>query len=52
MKIGFNFDNSYTKLPDSIFLKIVPTKFKEPKLIILNEELAKKAKPKKTLLNG
>ena len=42
MKIGFNFDNSYTKLPDSIFLKIVPTKFKEPKLIILNEELAKK----------
>jgi serine/tyrosine/threonine adenylyltransferase len=42
MKIGFNFDNSYTKLPDSIFLKIIPAKFKEPKLIILNGELAKK----------
>jgi uncharacterized protein YdiU (UPF0061 family) len=41
MKIGFKFDNSYTRLPDSIFLKIVPIKFKNPKLIILNEELAK-----------
>jgi len=37
---GFNFDNSYTQLPDSLFQKILPTKVKQPALAIFNSALA------------
>ncbi|MEK9825306.1 MAG: protein adenylyltransferase SelO family protein, partial [Methylotenera sp.] len=37
---GFNFDNSYTQLPDSLFQKILPTPVKQPALAIFNSALA------------
>ena len=39
-KIGFNFDNSYAKLPNILMEKVNPIPVKKPKLIILNKELA------------
>lgn len=38
--IGWNFDNSYTRLPESMFTRIKPTPVQSPKIIILNETLA------------
>jgi len=38
--IGWNFDNSYTSLPNDLMSKIEPEKVAEPKLAILNQELA------------
>ncbi|MGX6443375.1 protein adenylyltransferase SelO [Neobacillus sp. K501] len=40
LKPGWNFDNSYARLPKSFFSKVNPTPVKSPKLIILNEPLA------------
>ncbi|NIK76653.1 uncharacterized protein YdiU (UPF0061 family) [Paenibacillus castaneae] len=37
---GWNFDNSYSRLPDSFFTKQGPTPVRSPKLIILNDSLA------------
>ena len=37
---GWNFDNSYVRLPDMFFTEIEPNPVREPKLIILNESLA------------
>lgn len=37
---GWNFDNSYARLPDMFFTEIEPNPVSEPKLIILNESLA------------
>lgn len=39
-KTGWNFDNSYTRLPDMFFTEIEPNSVSAPKLIILNESLA------------
>lgn len=39
--MGWNFDNSYASLPNIFFTQINPTKVKKPKLIKLNESLAK-----------
>lgn len=39
--IGWNFDNSYARLPEIFFTKINPTKTSSPKLVILNDSLAK-----------
>jgi len=39
--IGWNFDNSYARLPEIFFTKINPTKTSTPKLVILNDSLAK-----------
>lgn len=39
--IGFNFDNSYLSLPDEFYSKIDLNKVANPKLFILNENLAK-----------
>ncbi|UCZ54931.1 YdiU family protein [Bacillus shivajii] len=39
-EIGWNFDNSYAKLPDSFFSHLQPTAVSSPELIIFNEELA------------
>ena len=38
--INWNFDNSYSKLPDSFKENIKPVKVKNPELIILNKSLA------------
>jgi serine/tyrosine/threonine adenylyltransferase len=37
---GWNFDNSYTKLPNTFFTKQMPTPVRSPKLVILNGSLA------------
>ena len=41
MTIGWRFDNSYSKLPESFISKTPPTPVKSPELIILNDDLAK-----------
>ncbi|MEK4461383.1 YdiU family protein [Paenibacillus sp. FSL R10-2796] len=38
--IGWNFANSYTHLPESMFTRIKPTPVRKPELIIFNEPLA------------
>ncbi|WP_223066142.1 protein adenylyltransferase SelO [Paenibacillus caui] len=37
---GWNFDNSYARLPELFFTRQAPTPVKSPKLIILNDSLA------------
>lgn len=37
---GWNFDNSYSRLPESLFTRLNPTPVRSPKLIILNHPLA------------
>ncbi|MNO30584.1 hypothetical protein D3C76_205240 [compost metagenome] len=37
---GWNFDNSYARLPETLFSKIKPTPVPSPMLIILNDPLA------------
>src|SRR5690554_3810729 len=39
--LGWNFDNSYARLPASFYQDIKPTKVKSPGIIIFNDELAK-----------
>jgi len=39
--IGWNFDNTYTLLPDTLMTKIKPTLVKKPELVMLNLNLAK-----------
>jgi len=39
--VGFNFNNSYFTLTEMMMAKVLPTKVKDPKLVILNHELAK-----------
>ena len=41
MTIGWCFDNTYSKLPDSFREKISPVPVKKPELIILNKSLSK-----------
>ena len=36
----FNFDNSYSKLPNTLFTKINPEPVSQPKLVIFNKQLA------------
>ncbi|NLC04563.1 MAG: YdiU family protein [Tissierellia bacterium] len=40
--IGWNIDNSYITLPKVFYSKVKPNPVKDPKLVILNEELALK----------
>jgi uncharacterized protein YdiU (UPF0061 family) len=37
---GFRFDNSYLKLPTSLFAQQIPQHFKNPSLVIFNQRLA------------
>ncbi|WP_459500224.1 protein adenylyltransferase SelO [Bacillus sp. C1] len=37
---GWNFDNSYARLPETFFTKTAPTPVRSPELIILNDSLA------------
>ena len=39
-KIGWSFDNTYSKLSNSMFTRISPTPVKDPALVIFNEELS------------
>ena len=39
-ELGWNFDNSYARLPKSFFTKVDPNPVQAPKLIILNDSLA------------
>ena len=39
-KIGWQFDNTYTKLPDNMFSKLVPIPVKAPKVVIFNHALS------------
>lgn len=38
--IGWNFENSYAHLPESMYTRIKPTAVRKPELIIFNESLA------------
>jgi uncharacterized protein YdiU (UPF0061 family) len=40
LDIGWNFENSYAHLPESMFTTIKPTPVRKPELIIFNEPLA------------
>jgi len=40
-KIGWRFDNTYSKLPDSMLTKLAPIPVKAPELVILNRSLSK-----------
>ncbi|MFC3344681.1 protein adenylyltransferase SelO [Paenibacillus abyssi] len=40
IEAGWNFDNSYARLPESVFTRMNPTPVRSPKLAILNEPLA------------
>ena len=40
-KVGWTFDNSYSKLPESFISKTSPTTVKSPRIKILNDELVK-----------
>ena len=40
-KIGWRFDNTYSKLPDTMLSKLAPIPVKSPKIVILNSSLSK-----------
>ena len=40
-KIGWQFDNTYAKLPENMLSKVKPTQVQKPELIIFNHELAR-----------
>ncbi len=40
VEIGWNFDNSYSKLPEVFYKKIKPTPVRSPQMVVLNESLA------------
>ena len=40
-QIGWNFDNTYLKLPSSMLSKVQPTPVKDPEIIIFNHDLSK-----------
>lgn len=39
-EMGWKFDNSYARLPDVLFAKVKPVKFRLPQIVIANHELA------------
>ena len=38
-KIGWQFDNTYTKLPDNMFSKLSPIRVEAPGVVIFNNTL-------------
>ena len=40
-KIGWQFDNTYTKLPDNMFSKLSPIPVEAPEVVIFNHALSK-----------
>ena len=51
-KIGWRFDNTYSKLPGSMLTKLAPTPVRAPELIILNDSLSKELGLNFTDLSG
>ena len=51
MKTNFKFDNSYTQLTSMMMTKVMPTKVKLPKILLLNHDLAKQLGLDFSLLN-
>ena len=43
-KIGWQFDNTYSKLPDNMFTKLGPIPVKKPEVVIINHSLSKEMK--------
>ena len=41
-KIGWRFDNTYSKLPDTMMSRLAPIPVKKPELAILNHSLSEK----------
>ena len=41
-RIGWRFDNTYSKLPDTMMSRLAPIPVKKPELLILNQPLSKK----------
>ena len=39
-KIGWRFDNTYSKLPDTMMSRLAPIPVKKPELVILNHSLS------------
>ena len=39
-KVGWHFDNTYSRLPDAMLSRLLPVPVKSPKLVILNHSLA------------
>ena len=40
-KIGWRFDNTYSKLPNTMLSRLTPIPVKAPELVILNNSLSK-----------
>ena len=40
-KIGWQFDNTYSKLPDNMFSKLGPIPVKAPEVVVFNHSLSK-----------
>ncbi|MGO4275365.1 protein adenylyltransferase SelO family protein, partial [Paenibacillus sp. TAF58] len=40
LEIGWNFDNSYARLPESLFTRLHPASVRSPEIAILNDQLA------------
>ena len=40
MSLEFHFDNSYARMPDRFYSRLMPTPVPEPKLVALNRQLA------------
>ena len=40
-KIGWRFDNTYSKLPDTMLSRLAPIPVKKPELVALNHSLSK-----------
>ncbi|WP_127483863.1 protein adenylyltransferase SelO [Paenibacillus ehimensis] len=49
---GWNFDNSYARLPETFFSRLDPTPVRSPKLIVLNDRLAASLGLKAEALRG
>ncbi len=40
-KIGWNFDNTYSRLPGDMLSKLSPTPVKHPEMVVINQDLSK-----------
>ena len=40
-KVGWHFDNTYSKLPDTMMSRLLPVPVKAPKLVVINNALSK-----------
>ena len=49
-KIGWQFDNTYSKLPENMFSKLGPIPVKAPKVVIFNNSLSNLSHTSKELL--